>query len=149
MTRTYHTVEQANAMLPTLRGAFATVFQLHIYVKVLFALLDQDSFAPDSDEFELNPRGATPEVTRRLARLRALLDALRDQIDEIQDLGCVIKDLETGTVGWYATDDEYGDVFLSWRMGEPNVSFWHEVNTGHIARRPIAELGTPRAAHRS
>jgi hypothetical protein len=28
-------------------------------------------------------------------------------------------------------------VFLCWRLGEPDVAFWHEVNAGYTGRQPL------------
>jgi hypothetical protein len=31
------------------------------------------------------------------------------------------------------------EVFLCWRLGEPEVSYWHELDAGFAGRQPLAE----------
>jgi hypothetical protein len=31
-------------------------------------------------------------------------------------------------------------VYLCWRLGEPSVQFWHEIDAGFVGRRPLEEL---------
>ena len=51
-------------------------------------------------------------------------------------MGCFLKDIETGLVDFYALH-EGRVVYLCWRLGEPQVSFWHEVGRGFTYRQPI------------
>ena len=58
------------------------------------------------------------------------------KINEIQALGCVVKDTETGLVDFY--HDRNGElIFLCWKYGEDKISFWHDVNDGFKNRKHI------------
>ena len=69
------------------------------------------------------------ELTRRAAELAGALE-------EIQDLGVVVKDLDTGLVD-FPSVREGRDVLLCWRLGEDEVAFWHGYDEGFAGRQPI------------
>ena len=61
---------------------------------------------------------------------------LRAAIEQVQSLGCVIKDLDSGLVDFptLLRDDE---VYLCWQLGEPGIGFWHGVDEGFRGRKPV------------
>jgi hypothetical protein len=69
------------------------------------------------------------ELTRRAAELAGALE-------EIQDLGVLVKDLDTGLVD-FPSVREGRDVLLCWRLGEDEVAFWHGYDDGFAGRQPI------------
>lgn len=88
---------------------------------------------------------ALPEAERRSAAGRAAQEelqagaaALDGLVAELQELGCHFKGFEDGLVDWYSL---YADrpVFLCWKLGEPEIGWWHQVDAGFIGRQPILE----------
>lgn len=69
------------------------------------------------------------EYFERARRLHALLA-------EIGAKGCQIKDLDSGLVD-FPTLWEGREVFLCWKIGEAEVTFWHELDTGFAGRQPL------------
>jgi hypothetical protein len=67
------------------------------------------------------------DVFNRLSELR----------DELEEIGCELKDYDLGLVDFPARL-EGREVVLCWRLGEQTVAFWHEIDGGYSARRPIA-----------
>jgi hypothetical protein len=55
---------------------------------------------------------------------------------EIQGLGIVVRDPETGLVDFPA---ERGgeEIYLCWRLGEDAVAWWHPTDTGFAGRQPL------------
>jgi hypothetical protein len=73
------------------------------------------------------------------AESSALLDAfrrLRDALIEIQARGVLVKDVGSGLVD-FPSEREGRVVFLCWRFGEPQVAFWHDLDTGFAGRQPL------------
>lgn len=140
MARQYVTIEEANAMLPELRFSFRLLFQLHLHVKTLMAELEDAGFAPRTDTFDVIVDDADEDVVLARGQLRAVIDLMKDELDELRSNGCIVRDIEAGGVSWYARHPYRGDILLSWRLGEPEVNFWIEVGTGHVQRRPLLEL---------
>jgi len=62
--------------------------------------------------------------------------SLRSVIEEVQELGCVVKDLDTGLVD-FPTLFEGQEVYLCWKLGEPAIAFWHGVDEGFAGRKAI------------
>ncbi|HWP86115.1 MAG TPA: DUF2203 domain-containing protein [Terriglobia bacterium] len=61
---------------------------------------------------------------------------LRHLAEEIENLGCLLKDLEIGLVDF---PSRLGDqeVYLCWKLGEPGIRFWHHVEEGFAGRKPL------------
>lgn len=127
-------------MLPTVRESFFFIAQLQTHVHSAFDSLETLNSAPDTDHFEVFEDGIPEEAYPIRAQLKGLVSALQDELDDLEDLGCIVKDVEEGIVGWYSQHDQHGEIFLSWQLGEMHVSHWHEVNTGHVQRRPLSDL---------
>lgn len=61
------------------------------------------------------------------------LDAL---VHSILELGVLIKDINSGLLDFPALR-EGREVYLCWQLGEGEIAFWHEVDTGYAGRQPI------------
>ena len=76
----------------------------------------------------------------RIAELRGRKDAcgrdLKSTLESIQEIGCQLKDIDTGLVDFPSLyKDE--EVYLCWKLGESGIGFWHRVEDGYRGRRPI------------
>ncbi len=54
----------------------------------------------------------------------------------IQELGAIVKDLDTGLVDFPAMHGGE-EVLLCWRLGEPEVAYWHGTEDGFAGRQPL------------
>ena len=77
------------------------------------------------------------------AELGALEAAVEDAaktlaatIGEIQAMGVLVKDLDTGLVDFPAKRDGE-DILLCWQLGEDEVAFWHGLEDGYAGRQPL------------
>ena len=61
---------------------------------------------------------------------------LRSYIEEVQELGCVIKDLDIGLVD-FPTLFRGVEVYLCWKLGESAIEFWHGIDEGFRGRKAI------------
>jgi hypothetical protein len=65
-------------------------------------------------------------VARRLAKL----------VDEINEYGAEVKDVDTGLIDFPALLN--GEtVLLCWQLGEDEIAFWHRTDDGFAGRRPL------------
>jgi hypothetical protein len=63
---------------------------------------------------------------------------LEKEIQKLEDLGCVLKDMNTGLVDFPAV--RLGvRVWLCWKLGEKEVMFWHGLHERYAARKPVNE----------
>ncbi len=65
-----------------------------------------------------------------------LEESVQSALDQIQDTGCVVKDLDVGLLDFPARiDDE--EVYLCWKLGEDRIRFYHRQDEGFAGRKPI------------
>jgi hypothetical protein len=79
------------------------------------------------------------DYAEKSARLQLCRDTFREEHDRIAASGALLRDLQTGLVDFHAVR---GDriVYLCWRVDEESIGFWHEIEGGFAARRPIHEF---------
>jgi hypothetical protein len=92
-------------------------------------------------EFELATVGSSPEKPDVIAELlqveaQRLAADIEGYIAELNDLGVICKGMGTGLVDFRGRLDGR-DVFYCWKLGEPTVQYWHEVNAGFIGRQKL------------
>jgi len=61
---------------------------------------------------------------------------LRAAVEQVQEIGCLIKDLDIGLVD-FPTVFRGSEVYLCWKLGEPAIEYWHGVDEGYRGRKPI------------
>jgi hypothetical protein len=127
------TLEEANALLPTLELALGDLARLR-------AELEQAIRAVGGAEaaVAILQRGEPPPAGRERegARLLMLAEEVGAGVERVNALGCVLKDIEAGLVDFYSLRDDE-PVFLCWQLGEPAVAHWHPLDGGFAAREPI------------
>jgi hypothetical protein len=69
-------------------------------------------------------------------RIEQKVDRLKRLHQELADVGCDLKDLNGGLVDFPAVL-EGRRILLCWKLGEPEVAYWHERRAGFAGRRPI------------
>ena len=62
--------------------------------------------------------------------------ALKNAMERIEEMGVLIKDLDIGLVD-FPTLFRGEEVYLCWRMDEPDIDHWHGVHEGFAGRKPI------------
>jgi hypothetical protein len=69
-------------------------------------------------------------------RKNAAVRASRSAFEQLRDAGCQLKDLEAGRVD-FPTLYRGQEVFLSWKLGERGIRFWHHLDEGERERQAI------------
>ncbi len=75
-------------------------------------------------------------ITQLRARKEAAARALKSTIEQIQEIGCQLKDIDLGLID-FPTLYRGKEVYLCWKAGESGIKFWHRVEDGFSGRRPI------------
>jgi hypothetical protein len=126
------TIEQANAMLPLVRAItqdLATLAREVFDRRHRLALLTAGRDLRPGDPY-----------AEELAQIEAELekDALRLQgyVDELTQLGVEAKGAVEGLVDFPSQMDGR-IVYLCWRLGEPEVLHWHDLDAGFAGRQPL------------
>jgi hypothetical protein len=61
---------------------------------------------------------------------------LRSSIEQVQEVGCLIKDLDIGLID-FPTLYRGNEVYLCWKLGEGGIEYWHGVEEGFRGRKKI------------
>ena len=127
----YFTVEEANLELPRLRQWLPRLQARRRRLDVVQHKLGELTVkaATNGNLLEEEVHGTQREVKRLTEELNKLLA-------KISDLGCEIKDIEQGLVD-FPSLREGREIYLCWRLGEPEVAFWHELDAGFSGRQPL------------
>ena len=135
---TLYTVEQANRTLPLVRKIVEDVVREHRrwQEKILeLELVASSAAAPVANGAPL----ATP-TDERVAAIERDAMAIAQDIDtferELEQLGIVLKDRRLGLIDFPGELDGR-KVWLCWRLGEPAVQYWHDLDAGYAGRQPL------------
>jgi hypothetical protein len=129
--RIYFTVEEARQLVPALRPLLIEMrddkAKLHAEMTELSKLTPA-----------MRANGHAPAARGHEVEILRLAGALRDKLTQVNDMGIEIKDVDSGLVD-FPSLREGREVYLCWRVDEETVSYWHEIETGFIGRRPLDE----------
>jgi hypothetical protein len=78
-------------------------------------------------------RAQTLEARKRRESAAA---RLRAAIEQVQETGCVLKDLDTGLID-FPTLFRGVEVYLCWKLGETGIRYWHGMDEGFRGRKAI------------
>ncbi len=125
MSQRYFTLEEAQAALPLLRILMGEIQQLKA----------------QADAKIRNWReGPSPDpVSLALARgqVEFLMSEVYRRLTTVGELGCLPKDLDIGLVDFPARIPGVGEGHFCWKLGEPEVAFWHGLTEGYSGRKPL------------
>jgi hypothetical protein len=79
------------------------------------------------------------EAQRIRLRMQGIVDQMAAAVARIDALGITLRDIERGLIDFPALAGGR-QVWLCWELGEEQVAFWHELDTGFGSRRPLIEL---------
>jgi hypothetical protein len=72
-------------------------------------------------------------------RMQGIIDQMAAAVARIDALGITLRDIEQGLIDFPALTSGRL-VWLCWQLGEADIAFWHELETGFGSRRPLIEL---------
>jgi hypothetical protein len=127
------TIEDANAMLPLVKAITSDLSELSREVidrrERLAALRSSRPAKQSRDAYADELSQIEEELEKDTARLH-------EYVEELRALGVEPKNGPEGLVDFPAMMDGRV-VFLCWRLGEPEVLHWHEIEAGFAGRQPL------------
>jgi hypothetical protein len=123
----YFTVGEANATLPLVRAIVRDITELATEIRAQEERLDR--LRPD-------------ELSRAEAELERAQERMQEYQRELRQLGVELKDYFMGLVDFPSWLNGR-PVYLCWRLGEPEVAYWHDLEAGFAGRQKLlADAGS-------
>jgi len=130
--RKYYSVEEANRALPLVKAIVGDIVRHYEQVEELQGRLSRVT--------RMRTRGVDDPYSEELSQTQAELTAqeehLREYIEELKKLGVELKS-EDGLCDFPSLMDGR-EVYLCWRLGEPQVAHWHELEAGFSGRKRLS-----------
>jgi hypothetical protein len=132
------TLAEANALIPRVRELFQTIHARMEQLGELQGRLEAFRSRKREGDHGGGNEGESEGklVAGALAEAGRLSDEIRGLLQEIQSIGCEVKDLGQGLID-FRTAREDRVVYLCWKLGEDEIRFWHELDTGFSGRQPL------------
>lgn len=125
MTPRHFTLEEANALLPTIRPIMAELLERRARV-----VQQREAVAGILEDTQSNVG------SREASALVLEFMAIERLLGRLRATGVEVKDLNVGLLDFPATVNGR-EVYLCWRFGEERVAFYHELHTGYAGRRRL------------
>ncbi|MBI2134778.1 DUF2203 domain-containing protein [Candidatus Woesearchaeota archaeon] len=130
LIKKYFTIDEAEELLPRLERVLRRTIKLNKALDLLSSI-EIEVYDDDYDNLK--------RITKLNKQFHKLSHEFYASIEKIEDIGGIIKDLETGIIDFYSKF-EGREIFLCWKLGERKIRFWHEVDSGYEGRKPILDL---------
>lgn len=121
----YFTLEEATALLPQLKRLLQEMIAARENI-----IKDRQTWEPIIEKAHTNGGG------KHGATLYQESTKIQLTLAKINEWGILIKDLDTGLVDFPHLRDGR-EVYLCWRMDEPRIDYWHEIDDGFAGRQPL------------
>jgi hypothetical protein len=124
--------ERANALIPKLEPLIVELLERRRDLAIKLLESDPALHRPEPRR----PRIASARSALPPPRFGELKHEIGRLIYRIESLGCIVKDIDLGLVDFPAMlDDE--PIYLCWKLGDPQVAFWHGVDEGFSTRKAL------------
>ncbi|HWP62791.1 MAG TPA: DUF2203 domain-containing protein [Candidatus Binatia bacterium] len=142
----FYTIDSANARLPEVRAILERLRQQRAE---LIALRDElaarqgearpgTSVPGKSGGAHRRAKAASEAQALRL-RMRGIIDQMEAAVQQLVDWDIALRDIESGLIDFPALANGR-QIWLCWRLGEDEITWWHELEAGFAGRRPLIDL---------
>lgn len=122
---TFFTPSEVNSILPDVQRMLQDLGSKKNQITSERKVLEELAFRDGSEELELARQ-----------KIRGLMEEIERIIGLLEEMGCMVRHIDQGIVDFPAL--RYGkQVYLCWRVGESEVSFWHDMERGFAGRSRI------------
>jgi hypothetical protein len=137
------TLSEANRSLPLVKRIVGDIVKTHaLAMKLQQELERQVTTVAASKQTGQAGRAAlqqSPPNATMQQQLDRCMTKLEDFVDELSEIGCELKDYQMGLIDFVGRH-EGRDVYLCWKLGEENITHWHELDSGFAGRQPVGKL---------
>jgi hypothetical protein len=124
----YFTLQEANQALTVIRPLMDVIQNIR-----------QKILARQPEVWPVVERAAGNGGSQAASKMVNEFERLDALVHQVQDTGALFKDINLGLLDFPALKDGR-EVYLCWKYGEQDISFWHEIEAGYAGRQPIASF---------
>ncbi|MBA3435233.1 MAG: DUF2203 domain-containing protein [Chloroflexi bacterium] len=128
----YYALDAANARLGELRPLLERL--RHDRDAVAEAQRDLSRFRESNGSDE-----HAHELQDRQVQIREVVKRMQQTVARIDSWDITLRDISSGLIDFPALAAGR-PIWLCWRLGEDDISWWHEINDGFGGRRALADL---------
>ena len=134
-TEKVFSVEEANATLPLVRAIISDLANLSGDLVERRSRLEHLLSGREAEEGD----PYAEELAQIQEELEREISKLQEYVNELRVLGVEPKNGPDGVIDLvdFPAEIEGRRVYLCWRLGEPEVSFWHDIETGFAGREAL------------
>ena len=132
MLKRYFTLEEAQRVLNEIKDDVKKILEAKASLDLINSI--NVEYTEDySGEFnELN-------LTKFNKEFHKLSYEFFSKIEEIEEKGCIIKDIDEGLIDFYSIINGK-EIFLCWKYGEDKLEYWHDIEDGFLGRQHVDNL---------
>ncbi|MBL7055395.1 DUF2203 domain-containing protein [Candidatus Woesearchaeota archaeon] len=130
LSKKYFTLEDAERLIPQINKILRRTITLDKALDLLSSI-EIEVYDEDYDNLR--------RVTKLNKEFHRLSYEFYANIDKMEELGCVIVDLEIGVIDFYSNYNGK-DIFLCWKLGEKSIKYWHDLGGCYMGRKPLMDL---------
>lgn len=128
----HFTLEEAESHLPEVNRLLSTAVAAKIeYDEVVLVLRALAERVMLMGGMNINRESALASKARR----DTATEQLREVVERVSEIGCLVKDLDSGLVDFPTLLGDR-EVYLCWKRGERAIGFWHG-DEGFAGRKPV------------
>lgn len=128
----YFTLAEANALIPELTEILTELRGIRPQLASNQRQLNQVQDAARRNGHDL----PVVDVPTLRAETRQLGERARALLERVAAVGGQVKDLELGLVD-FPSRREGREILLCWRLGEEEIRFFHDLDSGFAGRQPL------------
>jgi len=134
MAERVFTLEAVNALVPRLQEMVKRQLERRTAIEALLVRLGRE-LGDVPERIVVDPADSS-DVREMKTSLVGQIEVYRNGWREVEALGAVLKDPKIGLLDFYGNVDGKL-VWLCWRYGEPECGFYHALEEGFSARKPL------------
>jgi hypothetical protein len=136
----FFTLEEANRTLPLVKMIVGDI----VRQSRLVSTLQQRVERVVRERRQTSDDPYSEELAQTQSELETEVEKLHTYFEELRSLGVELKDDKTGLCDFLSLMNGR-EVYLCWRLGEPEVQFWHDLDAGFAGRQKIHGQLSPAA----
>jgi len=126
----YFTLEEARKTLPYVRPVVSDIVAVYRRRKDCVRRYEVIAASSRGD------RGETDEQIELREEAEGFARQISVYLEELSKVGCVLKGFDDGLVDFHSRL-EGRDILLCWRLGEEDITHWHELDAGFAGRQEL------------